>query len=70
MAHGAAVHFRLDEICGVAVDVEVHVASVEPYDGVWLRGCVFHEHFRLNDACLAPISLNTTSIVGSTVREM
>ena len=45
MARGAAACFRLDEIRGVAVDVEAHVASVEPDDGVCLCGCVVHEHF-------------------------
>ena len=49
VACGAAECFRLDEICGVAVDVEAHVASVEPDDGVRLRGCVVHEHFCLLD---------------------
>ena len=44
MARGAASHFRSDEIYGVTVDVEAHVASVEPDDGVRLCGCVFHEH--------------------------
>ena len=43
MARGAAVRFRLDKISVVAVDVESHVASVEPDDGVRLHGCVVHE---------------------------
>ena len=34
----------MDEIRGVAVDVEVHVSSVKPGDGVRLRDCVVHEH--------------------------
>ena len=76
MAHGAAVCFRLDEICDVAVGVEAHFASVEPYDGVRLRGRVFHEHFFfwtvsvIGKACSAPISLSATSIMGSTARAM
>ena len=49
MARGAAARFRLYEIWGVAVDVEAHVASVEPDDGVRLRGRVVLEHFRLLD---------------------
>ena len=44
MARGAAARFRLDEIRGVAVNVETHVARVEPDDGVRLRGCVVPEH--------------------------
>ena len=38
MDRGAAVPFGLDKIRGVAVDVLTHVSSVEPDDGVWLRG--------------------------------
>ena len=34
----------MDEIRGVAVDVEVHVSSVKPGDGFRLRDCVVHEH--------------------------
>ena len=49
MAHGAAARFRLEKIRGVAVDVEAHGASVEPDDGVWLRGCVVCENFFLLD---------------------
>ena len=49
MACGAAVCFRMDKIRGVTVNVEAHVASVEPDDGVRLRGCVFHEHLCLLD---------------------
>ena len=49
MAGGTAVCFRLDEIRGIAVDVEAHVASVETDDGVRLGGRVVHEHFRLFD---------------------
>ena len=49
MARGAAARFRLDEIRGVAVDVEAHVASVELNIGVRLRGFIVHEHFRILD---------------------
>ena len=49
MACGAAARFRLDEICSVAVDVEAHVASVEPDDGAQLCCCVVHERFCLLD---------------------
>ena len=50
MACGAAVCFRLDKIRIISVDVESHVASVEPDDGVRLRGCVVHEHLFLLDS--------------------
>ena len=33
----------------VAVNVEIHVTSVEPDDGVRLRGCVVHQHLRFLD---------------------
>ena len=49
MANGVAACFRLDEIRGVAVYVEAHVASVELDDGVRLRGRIVHENFRLLD---------------------
>ena len=49
VARGAAACFRLDEIRCVTVDVEAHVSSVEPDEGVRLRGRVFHEHFCLLD---------------------
>ena len=49
MAGGMAACFRLYEICGVAVDMEAHVASVEPDDGIRLRGRVVHENFCLLD---------------------
>ena len=49
VACSAAACFGLDKIRSVAVNVEAHVASVEPDDGVWLRGHVFHEHFRFLD---------------------
>ena len=29
--------------------MEAHVASVEPDDGVRLRGCIFHQHLRFLD---------------------
>ena len=48
-AQGTAAYFRLDEVRGVAVNVKAHVASVEPDDGVWLRGCIVYEHFCLLD---------------------
>ena len=47
MARGAATYFSLDEICGVAVNVEAHVASMEPDEGIRLCGCVVHEHICL-----------------------
>ena len=47
MSRGAAAHFKLDEIRGVAVDVEAHVASVEPDGSVRLRGCIVHENLCL-----------------------
>ena len=49
MAGGATACFRLDEIRGVAVNVEAHVASVEPDDGIRLCGRIVHEHFCLLD---------------------
>ena len=49
MARGAAARFGLYEIRGVAVNVEAHVASVEPDDSVWLRVCVVHENLCLLD---------------------
>ena len=38
MACGATARFGLDEICGVPVNVDAHIASVESDDGVRLRG--------------------------------
>ena len=76
MSYGAATCFRLDEIRGVAVNVEAHVASVEPDDGIRLRGRVVHENFVfwmvsvVGKACSAPMSLSATSIVGSTAGVM
>ena len=49
MARSATLRFGLDEIQCVAVDVEGNVASVEPYDGVRLCGCVVHDHLCLID---------------------
>ena len=49
MARGAAACFRLDEIRGVTVNVDAHAASMEPDDGIQLRGRVFHDHFCLLD---------------------
>ena len=49
MAHSAAARFGLDEICNVVVNVDAHVAGVQPDDSARLRGCVFHEHSRIFD---------------------
>ena len=49
MAHGAAASFRLDEIRGIAVDVEANVASVELDDVFQLHGRVVYENFCLLD---------------------
>ena len=49
MAGGTSACFSLDEIRYVSIDVEAHIASVEPDEGVRLRGRVVHEHFRLLD---------------------
>ena len=49
MAHGAAACFMMDDICGVAVNVEAHVASVEPDYGVRLGYRVANEHICLLD---------------------
>ena len=49
MARGAAACFRMDKICGVAVNMESHVASVDPDDGVRLCGHVVHKNFCLLD---------------------
>ena len=49
MARIAAVFFTLDEVRGIAVNVEAHVDSMEPDDGVRLRGHIVHEHFFLLD---------------------
>ena len=47
MPRGTAARFGLDEICSITVDMEAHVASVEPDDGVQLRGYGVHEHLCL-----------------------
>ena len=44
MDHSATAHFGLNKIRCVAVKVEAHVASMEPDDGVQLRGYVVHQH--------------------------
>ena len=49
MDRGATACFRMEEIRSIAVDVEAHVAGVEPDDGVRLHGRVVHEHFCLLD---------------------
>ena len=49
VSRSATAFFELNEISCVTVDVEEHVASVEPYDGVRLRGCVVHQHPRFLD---------------------
>ena len=72
MAPGTAACFRLDEVRGVAVDVEAHADSVEPDDGVRLRGRVVHENVFfwmvsvVGEAFSEPILLRATSIMGST----
>ena len=47
MACGTAACFRLDKARGVAVDVEAHIACMEPDTGVRLHVRVVHEHFCL-----------------------
>ena len=49
MACSATARFGMNKISCVTVDVEAHIASVEPDDGVWLRGCVVHQHLRFLD---------------------
>ena len=49
VAHSTTTLFSLDKICCVAIDVEAHVASVEPDDGVRLCWCVVHENLCLLD---------------------
>ena len=49
MARSTTALFGMDKIRCVAVDVEAHVASVEPDDGVRFCGCIVHEHFYLLD---------------------
>ena len=49
MAPSATARFGMYNIRCVAVNVEAHVASVEPDDGVQLCGCVVHQHICLLD---------------------
>ena len=49
MARGASARFGLDKICGVTVDTEARVASVELDDGVWLHDCVVHKYLCVLD---------------------
>ena len=49
VARSATSRFGLNWICCITVDVESHIASVEPDDGVWLRFCVVHQHPRFLD---------------------
>ena len=50
VACSVTARFGLNEIRCVTVYVEAHVASLEPDDGIWLRGCVVHHHIFLIDA--------------------
>ena len=54
---GATARFSLDEIRGIDVYVEAHVARMEPDDDVWLFGCIVHEHLCLLDGVCGRISL-------------
>ena len=49
VACSATARFGLNEIHYVTVNVEAHVASAEPDDGVCLCGCVVHQHLRFLD---------------------
>ena len=49
MARGAAARFGINKISGIDVDMEAHVASVEPDDSVRLRGCEVRAHLCLLD---------------------
>ena len=53
----------MDEIRGVAVDVEVHVSSVKPGDGFRLRDCVVHEHVCLLEGVGCGQSLLGTNFI-------
>ena len=64
MACSATVHFGLEEIRCVAVDVEAHVASVELDDGFRLCGCVVHECLCLLDGVGGGQSLLGANFVG------
>ena len=49
VARSATARFGMDKIRCVSINVEAHVASVEPDDCVRLCGCVVHEHLCLLD---------------------
>ena len=49
VALSATARFELKNIRCVNVDVEEHVASLEPVDGIWLRGCTVHQHLSFLD---------------------
>ena len=49
VACSATARFGLDKIRCITVYVEAHVASVEPYDGVWLCGFLVHQHLHFLD---------------------
>ena len=63
MARGAPARFGLDEICGVTLNEEAHVASMETYDVVWSRGCVVHEHLCLLDGVSGGRSLLGANLI-------
>ena len=76
LARSVTARFVLNKIRYVTVDVEAHVASMEPDDGVRLCGCVLHHHLRflmvsvVGEACSSPIFLSAAVMVGSTALEM
>ena len=49
VTRSATAQFGLNEIRCVTVEVEAHVSSVEPDDGVRLHGCVVHQDLRFLD---------------------
>ena len=49
VARSATARFELNNIFCVTVNVEAHVASVEPDDGIRLRGCVVNHNIRFID---------------------
>ena len=49
MTRSATARFWLDEIRCVAINVEAHVARVEPDDVFWLCGYIVHEHLCIID---------------------
>ena len=57
MSRSATAHFGMNEIRCITVDVEAHIASVEPDDGVRLGGCVVHNHLRFLDVVGGGLSL-------------